>query len=186
MRITHLARACVALALASLCPTGAAAQIDSNAPGVSLAAAANETLTVTLTGASSVAFDLDAGTTVSGSNAVSIETDWRLRGSRTTLELWGWFSSSAEALTDGFGYSIPSTAVQGRVATGSPTNFTAFTGTGPFGAAGGALKLVELAVSAPGHRGTRSDDLELQIDQTGLNLPAGDYTGTLTIQATAF
>lgn len=186
MRYTHLARAFVALALLALCPLIAKAQVDSNAPGVSLAAGANESLTVTLTGVSSVNFDLDAGTAVAGDNAVSIETEWRLRGSRTTLELWGWFSSSSAALSDGFGYDIPTSAVRGRVATGAPTSFTAFTATGPFGAAGAALKLVDIGVAAPAHRGSRSDDLELQIDQTGLNLPAGTFTGTLTIQATAF
>lgn len=181
------AGAILALALLSLCPAAAKAQsIDSNAASVSLAASGSESLTLSVTGVSTVNFDLDGGTTVAGDNAISVDTDWRLKGNRTTLQIWGSFTSSTDALSDGTGYSIPSSAVQGRVATGVPTSFTAFTQTGPFGAAGAALKLVELSVSPPNHRGNRSDDLELQIDQTGLSLAAGDYSGTLTIQATAF
>jgi hypothetical protein len=33
--------------------------------------------------------------------------------------------------------------------------------------------------------GSHTDNIALQIDSTGLNLPAGAYTGTLNIQAQA-
>jgi hypothetical protein len=41
------------------------------------------------------------------------------------------------------------------------------------------------AILAGNRNAGRSDTLALQIDTTGLGLPAGTYTGVLTIQAQA-
>lgn len=163
-------------------------QNPSNAPTVTLNAAKAEVLTVTINSGSTVNFDLDAGTVASGDASVNVTLDWAVQGNRTNLELWGAFAS-VNALADGNGYFIPSSAVEGRVTTGSPTAFTAFTATssgGFVGAAGAALMLVSQDPSGANRTGSRTDVLELQIDQTGLDLPAGTFSGTLTLQATAF
>lgn len=171
-----------------LLPQNVRAQIDSNLTTVTLNAARGESLTVSVVAGSSVGFDITGEAAASGDAAVTIETDWKLRGSRSTLQLWGYFTDASAALTDddGAGYAIPSANVYGRVATGAPTAFTAFADVDPFGGASGALMLFEEAVASPNHKGDRSDDLELQIDPSGLDLPGGDFSGTLTIRATAF
>lgn len=166
-----------------------AAQNPSNAPAVTMNASKAEALTVTINSGGTVNFDLNSGTVAGGDVSVSVTLDWTVQGNRTNVELWGAFASSSEALADGNGYFIPSSAVEGRVTTGSPTTFTPFTATasnGFLGAAGAALLLVSEDPSGANRSGTRTDALELQIDQTGLSLPAGTFTGTLTLQATAF
>jgi hypothetical protein len=163
-----------------------AGQNPSNAPNVTLAAVKAETLTLTINSGAAVDFDLDAGTVAAGDVAVNVTLDWSVQGNRTDLELWGAFSSAADALTDGFGNSIPSSAVEGALNGGGFSPFTA-TSTGSFlGAAGAALMLYTVDPSGGNHTGTRTDDVTLQIDQTGLTLPAGTFSGTLTLQATAF
>ncbi len=74
--------------------------------------------------------------------------------------------------------------MKGRVTTGTPTSFTAFTqnGVGTVGTAGGSLTLFTQS-TAP-LAGNRTDNLDLQIDLTGQpNLLPGTYTGTLNLQA---
>lgn len=165
-----------------------AASLNSNAPTVGLTATLGESLSLSIS-VSSVSFALTSGTTSNGSAAVPITTSWVLLPSRTSVKLYGFFASSTAALTDGYTTpdNIPSSDVLGQVTTGTPTSYTAFSQTASgFGAASASLLLFNQAISSstPNFVGTRTDNLDLQI-ATPAALPAGTYTGTLTLQAQA-
>jgi hypothetical protein len=165
-----------------------AASLNSNAPTVALSATLGESLTVSTT-VSTVNFSLVNGTTVAGSAAVPITTTWVLQPTRTSVTLYGFFASSTAALTNGLATpsNIPSANVLGQVTTGAPATFTAFSQTNSgFGAASASLVLFNQAVSYANANfvGTRTDNLNLEIN-TPVTLPAGTYTGTLTLQAQA-
>jgi hypothetical protein len=51
------------------------------------------------------------------------------------------------------------------------------------GVAGGSLQLFSQAVAAANYFGTRTDQLDLRLDLTGTTTMAGDYLGTLNVQA---
>jgi len=161
--------------------------ITSNAATVALTATVTETLTVAATPAT-LTFALLPGGVAAASGPVSITTTWVLGSTNTSVELDGYFASATAALTDGAAtpFLIPSSDVFGQVATGTPTIMTAFTGTGALGPAGSGLVLFTQAITDPNRSATRTDALALQVDLTATpQLPAGVYTGTLTIQATA-
>ena len=85
---------------------------------------------------------------------------------------------------------IPSSRILGRVTTGVPTTFTPFTQSAIAGAgtAGGSLNLVLIGIGITGtnKQGSRTDNLELQLDLVGFpDLPVGNYTGTMNIRAVA-
>jgi hypothetical protein len=165
----------------------AKAQIASGVASVQLNATLKESLTVSATPAN-VSFNLIAGGTAQGNVPVGITTTWVLNGSRSSVTLSGYFSSSTAALTDGAATptNIPSSDVLGQVTTGLPTAFTAFTQSAPVGTAGAGLELFKQSISAANRSTTRTDNLNLQINLTGLpQLPAGTYTGTLNLQAQA-
>jgi hypothetical protein len=63
--------------------------------------------------------------------------------------------------------------------------FAPFSGAavGGVGVAAGSLQLFSQAVAAGTYFGTRTDQLELRLDLTGVTTRAGDYTGTLNLQA---
>jgi hypothetical protein len=168
--------------------TAHAASLNSNSPTVALSATLAESLTVSST-VSSVTFTMTNGTTVAGSAAVPITTTWVLLPSRTSVKLYGFFASSTAALTDGYSTpdNIPSADVLGQVTTGVPTTYTAFSQTASgFGAASASLLLVNQTISSGSANfvGNRTDNLALEI-ATPASLPAGTYTGTLTLQAQA-
>ncbi len=180
MRLHH--KACVVLgilaALAVLTPA-AQAQIVSNQATVNLNAVLGESLTVAA-GPGTVNFALVAAGVSNGSSPVAITTSWTLGPARTQVNLYAYFLS-AVALTDGGGNNIPSTNVRGSVNGGA---FGAFTGgAGPFGA--NSIQVFSQAIGALNRNSSRGDSVDLQIDTTGLGLPAGTYTGVLNIQAQA-
>lgn len=164
-----------------------AAPLNSNTPTVALSASMNESLSLSVT-VNTVNFTLVDGQTVAGSAAVPITTNWVLLPSRTSVKLYSFFASSTAALTDGYTTpdNIPSSDVLGQVTTGLPTTFTAFSQTAPFGASGAGLQLYTQAISSSSSNfvGTRTDNLSLEI-ATPTTLPAGTYTGTLTLEAQA-
>jgi hypothetical protein len=120
-----------------------------------------------------------------GSSGVTIATTWNVIGVLPTLNVYGYFSSATAALTDGKvpANLIPSSAVLGQMTTGVPTSYTAFTQTVPAGGASAGLMLVNVSgLLTLG--GSRTDVLNLKIDLSSLpKLPAGSYSGTLTLQA---
>ncbi len=167
--------------------TTALGQITSSTSTVSLTATLGETLTISAT-PGAVTFTLVQGGTATGSSAVAIHTTWLLLPTRANLYLDGYFASATSALTDGNATPdlIPTSAVFGQVPTGSPTTYTAFTQNTALGPAGAGLLLFTQSLTALNRAGTRNDNLSLQINLSTLpQLPAGTYTGTLTLQAQA-
>jgi hypothetical protein len=134
-----------------------------------------------------VSFNLVSKGTAVGSPAVSITTSWDL-SVLTTIKLYGYFATASAALSGGGTPTsyIPSSSVLGLVTTGNPTTYTQFSQTGPFGAAGGSLLLVTQSVVLGILNSSRTDSLSLEINLSGQpQLPAGSYTGTLTLEAQA-
>jgi hypothetical protein len=176
------------LALVSSSLPGAFGQTVTSAVGnVGLTATVTETLTVAATPAT-LNFTLLPSTVNAASGPVSVVTTWVLGSSNTSVELDGYFASETAALTDGATtpFLIPSSDVLGQVVTGTPTAFAPFSGTGVIGTAGAGLVLFTQAITDANRSATRTDALNLEIDLTATpQLPAGVYTGTLTLQANA-
>jgi hypothetical protein len=170
-----------ALGLAAVMSQASNAQaLNSNTATVNLNAVMAESLTVSASPAT-VNFTLASSGTANGSAPVAITTSWTLGKARTSMKVFAYFSS-ANALTDGAGDNIPTSSVLGNV---DATSYAPFTGgTGPFGV--NSIQVFSQAVGAAGtFNSTHSDSVALQINTTGLALPAGTYTGTLNIQAQA-
>jgi hypothetical protein len=177
-------RAIGGIALPLLCGlllgTEALAQVNSNAVSITLNATLAETLTVAATPAT-VTFALVAGGTATGTPTVTVTTTWVL-GSRTAVNLFGYFATTTAALTGG-GNNIPASEVLGQINGGA---FNAFTATGALGTAGATLGLFTQTITTANKSANRSDTLTLEINLTSQpQLPAGTYTGTLTLQAQA-
>lgn len=119
---------------------------------------------------------------------VNITLTWDLHPSTGTVQVIGYFANPTAAMTSG-AVSIPSSWLRGRVMTagipGAPTTYTAFTqsAVGGVGMAGGSLSLVTQPILGYSKTGTRTFDLDLQLDLTGRVLTPGAYTGTLNIRA---
>lgn len=175
----------VLAALAAL--SGAAsAQVLSGTGNVSLAATLTQALTVSVTGGSSVNFALTQNAPADGDVPTIVRTAWNVNPGQTgSVTLYGYFNVPAQALTDGAGNNIPSSWVMGRMATGTPTSYTAFTQTNPVGPAGGSLALFTTTITGINKNSSRTDNLNLRIDLTGRTLATGTYTGVLRIQARA-
>lgn len=142
---------------------------------------------------SSVSFGLVSGGVANGSSAVEITTTWgaSMCSPTCTINLYGYFAAAGTALSGGSPVvDIPTSEVLGRVSagttcnTGTPTTFTAFTQSGPFGGVGASLQLFSLSISRYTGNGSCTDALSLEINLTGQpQLPAGTYSGTLYIVA---
>lgn len=154
-------------------------QYNSNVANVNLNATLAETLTVGATPAT-VNFTLVPSGTSAGSSAVTINTQWALASTRTSVSLYAYFSTTT-ALTDGVGDNIPNTSVSGSADGGAMAAFSANT---PF-VTGTGMQIFTQAITAANVNSTHSDTLGLQINTTGLGLPAGTYTGVLNIEAQA-
>ena len=177
------------IAVAFLCllvigPRVAQAQIISNPSNVVLNALVMEYVAINVS-AANVNFNLVPGTgPTAGAPTVTVTTTWDMNpGGKPTLSLYGFFTSSAAALTNGVGGDIPTANVLAGVNGGAPA---AFTQTGPIGAAGASLQIFSLVISGLNKSGTRNDTLDLYINLTSQpSLPAGTYTGVLSLQARA-
>ena len=157
--------------------------LNSGASTISLQAVLSQSVTVTLS-ANAVSFNLTAGNSSNpGSASITATTSWSLRPSVNTLKLYAFFSSSTSALTDGAGNDIPSADFQISNNGGA---FNALTNTVPFGGANAGLMLSTTPILGNNKTGSRTDSMNFNINLAPLpNLPAGTYTGTLTIQAQA-
>ncbi|HVO63914.1 MAG TPA: hypothetical protein VMT53_23535 [Terriglobales bacterium] len=172
--------AAVALGLLVLEGTAAAQVVNSGAATIALNANLSESVSVNLS-ANAVNFTLAAGSANNpGSSSVTATTAWTLKPSRGNLNIYAFFTSSAAALTDGSGNNIPSSSFQISDNGGA---FTALTSTTPFGGANAGLQLGSVRILGNNKQGTRTDTLNFNINLAPLpNLPAGTYTGTVTIQ----
>ena len=179
---------------AAICP-GAKAQVNSNARTVVLNARLMESLTVSLTGGTTVSFALLANRAANaGSTTSTIRTSWVLQPGRTGVTVWAWVPNGASALTDGAGDNIPAgvvtAAAAGSGSAGGVLNSVLSGGAGvpdfvtPVAATGVQIGQVRIT---PGSRtGDTTTTLTWNINTTGVpQLPAGTYTGTVNIQAQA-
>jgi hypothetical protein len=116
-----------------------------------------------------------------GSNGVTVTTTWLLGPRCTFVRLYGYFSG-LNALTGAQGNNIPA------------SNFQIKTGEGDWqpvnehipGYGVSALELQSEPVTDVNSNGSMSSPLSFNIDLTSLEqLPAGDYTGSLILQAEA-
>lgn len=182
-KVTLLGRCGVMCALLGivlvLCPSQARAQLKSNPAAVNLNATLSSGLTITAA-PGLVNFNLVRNGTATGSSAITIITSWRLQLIFGNIIEYAYFTSPAAALTDGASDNIPSASVSGSF---NGAAYTAFTGTSPM-AAGSSMTLFNQFFFFL-FTGSRTDTLNLQINTTGLTLPAGTYTGVLHIQAQA-
>jgi hypothetical protein len=159
--------------------------LNSNTATVVLTATLGESLTVSATPATA-SITLVSGGPATTTAPVAMTTTWIMNKSRTSVTLFGYFASATAALTDGAANNIPTSEVLGQVTSGTPTTYTAFTGSGALGTAGATLTLFTQAISNANRSANRSDNLNLKIDLASQpQLPAGVYTGTLNLQAQA-
>ena len=161
--------------------TNARAQVGLTSNVATVALTATKAATLSVTAATSVA---TLANITDGSNAnvftpVSLTTAWNLTAG-SSVRLVGWFGTPAQALANGTDF-IPSSKVEGRV---NAVAYAPFTGApvGAVGVAGGSLQLFSESV-AGSFLGSRTDQLDLRLDLTGTTTMAGDYTGTLNLQA---
>jgi hypothetical protein len=170
---------------------GAAAQAGTlGAPvSVSLAAEKPATLSVSIvSGGSQSIASLVSGAVNNFPTPVQVQTSWDLRPNSGTLSLVAYVGNPAQALTGPA--SIPSSRLRARMTTGAVPTYTpiASNGVGGVGTAGGSLVLFTYAVcnSNACRQQTRTDPLDLQLDLSGLALPPGNYSGTLTLRAVTY
>ena len=182
----------MALGISMIPGRAAHAQVGTgaNLGAVGLAASANPTLEVLIqSGATQAIAAVTDGVANAFPAPVQIVTQWNLKpGQASAIALVAYFTNPAQAMVSGAN-AIPSSWIMGRVATGTPTAFTAFTqnavvaGASTVGTAGGSLLLYTQPINGQTKQGTRTDNLNLQLDLTGRRLLPGTYTGTLHIRA---
>jgi len=175
-----------ALVLAAAMFAGQArAQVrNSGASPIVLNAVLSDSITLTLSG-NAVNFTLVGGSASNpGSTGITATTTWVLKPSVNSLKLYAFFSSSTAALSDGVGHNIPSADFE---ISDNGAAFAALTNSVVFGGANAGLQVSSVPIRGYNKTGTNSDVMTFNINLTPLpNLPAGVYTGTLTIQAQAF
>jgi hypothetical protein len=178
----RLLRKAITAAAVLILPSTAVAQIGltSNVATVALTATKNATLTVTPNASTATLASITDGSNANNFTPVSLTTSWNLTAG-SSVRLIGWFGTPAQALVNGASF-IPSSKVEGRV---NAVAYAPFTGAalGGVGVAGGSLQLFSQAVGAGSFFGTRTDQLDLRLDLTGTTTLAGDYLGTLNLQA---
>ena len=174
--------AVLAVGLAMLTPVHAQV-LNSAASTITLQAVLSQSITLTLS-ANAVNFNLTGGSANNpGNTSITATTTWTLRPNVGSLNVYAFFSNSASALTDGAGNNIPSADFQISNNGGA---FTALTNTVPFGGANAGLRLSSTPILGNNKTGTRNDVMNFNINLAPVpSLPAGTYTGTLTIQAQA-
>ena len=153
--------------------------LTSNVATVALTATRAATLSVSPAASTATLASITDGSNANVFTPVSIVTAWNLSAG-SSVRLIGWFGTPAQALANGTDF-IPSSKVEGRV---NATPYAPFTGApvGGVGVAGGSLQLFNQSV-AGALFGSRNDQLDLRLDLTGTTTMAGDYTGTLNLQA---
>jgi hypothetical protein len=158
--------------------------LNSGASPIALNAVLSDSITLTLSG-NAVNFTLTGGSPNNpGSTGITATTFWVLKPSVNSLKLYAFFSSSTAALTDGAGHNIPSADFQISANAGA---FAPLTNSVAFGGANAGLLVSTVPIRGYNKAGTNSDVMTFNIDLAPIpTLPAGIYTGTLTIQAQAF
>ncbi len=168
--------------------------LNSTVQNVNLSATLNESLTVTInSGATQNIASLTPGSVNAFPTQVNLTTNWVLRPSRAALALYTYFDSATAAMVHGDPLNttdIPSGAIRAAFNGGA---FNTISNTTPFGAANAGLQLFNVAIIGNNKSGTRTDNIDLQLDLSLTNvngqdmtqLPADTYTGILHIAAQA-
>ncbi len=160
--------------------TASAQALNSGARTIALNALLREGISISVS-TNAVNFTLTSGSPANpGNTGVLVTTTWLSKPGRD-VSLYAFFSSATTALTDGAGNNIPSSAFQ---ISDNGTGFLPLTNTVAFGGAGAGLRLwVMTKVMGLNKQGTRQDNLLFNIDLSAVPLPAGNYTGVLTLRA---
>ena len=164
-----------------------AGELSAQARIISLVATAPGSLSLTVTSGAVQSIANVADNAVNNfPTPVGIQTSWDVNpGQTNTVRLIAYFSVPAQALV-GSTAQIPSSRILGRMTTGTPVAYTAMTqnGVGGVGTAGGSLQLFSQNITGTNKTGSRTDNLDLQLDLVGFpSLPAGAYVGVLNIRA---
>jgi hypothetical protein len=177
-----LRKAITGVAVVVLGSSTAVAQVGltSNLATVALTATKTATLTVTPNASTATLASITDNSSANNFTAVSLTTAWNLTAG-SSVQLVGWFATPAQALVNGTDF-IPSSKVEGRL---NATAYAPFTGAAVagLGVAGGSLQLFSQPVAAASFLGSRTDQLDLRLNLTGTSTHAGDYLGTLNVQA---
>jgi hypothetical protein len=186
----------VGAAVLATIPHSAKAQVNSNAPTVTLNATLAESLTVSVTAGSTVNFNLAPNTAANpGLSTSTINTAWVLKPGRTLVTVWAWVADGTQALNDGAaGDKIPASAVtaaaSGSGSAGGALNAKASGGAGvpafitPVAATG--VQIGNVTITGANKNSSTTTTLTWNIDTTfNAQLPANTYTGTVNIQAQA-
>lgn len=179
--VTRALASAAIVALAGTTSAPAQVGLTSNGPvTVQLNATRNTSITVSTDVASASLASITDNSTANNFSGVNVSATWALTAG-TSLELVGWFSNPAQALANG-GAFIPSSRVEGRIGAAPYAAFTNGT-VGSVGVAAGSLTLWSQAVGVGNFSGLRTDPLDLRLNLTGASTVAGNYTGTLNLQA---
>jgi hypothetical protein len=166
-------------------PSRAAAQANSNEATVSMSAQLLESLTVSVL-PGLVNFSLTSGSASNpGDTTIAVTTTWALTVTRTTLKVYGYFSSASAALVHTAvtnSVDIPSSRVEVSVNGGASQPFNQ---TVAFGAANAGRELASQPLTILNIAGSRTDTIALNINLSSYVLPADVYTGTLRLRAQA-
>jgi hypothetical protein len=154
--------------------------LTSNVATVALTATKSATLTVSPNASTATLGSITDNSTANNFTPVSLTTAWNLTAG-SSVSLIGWFATPAQALVNGTNL-IPSSKVEGRLNAAGFAPFTSAAVAG-VGVAGGSLQFFSQSVSAGSYFGSRTDQLDLRLNLTGTTTLAGDYTGTLNLQA---
>jgi hypothetical protein len=154
--------------------------LTSNLATVALTATKNATLTVAPSVPTATLASITDNSNANNFTAVSLTTAWNLTAG-SSVRLVGWFATPAQALANGTNF-IPSSKVEGRVGAAAYAPFSSGA-VGTVGVAAGSLQLFSEPVAAGSYFGSRIDQLDLRLNLVGTTTIAGDYTGTLNLQA---
>jgi hypothetical protein len=181
MKLSAKTRIAAVIAVLTMASTGVSAQaVNSGAQTIALNATLSESVTLTLS-ANAVNFNLTAGSANNpGSTSITATTSWALRPNRGSLSVYAFFANSASALSDGGGNNIPSAGFE---VSDNGAAFQTLTNMVPFGGANAGLQLANVRILGNNKQGSRTDTMDFNINLGTLpSLPAGVYSGTLTIQ----
>lgn len=185
---TKLTRVAMIVMIIAAAASVASAQLNSNAPTITLNATLNEAVTVSLS-ANTVNFSMTPGSaTNNGSTGITATTNWSLAAGRTAVAVYAYFTSATSALNQGTNL-IPSSAFKIQVGGAGPFNPLVTSVPVPGAAANAGLQLGTATTITAGNRvSSRADAMAFQIDLSGgtlPTLPVGSYVGTLNIAAQA-
>ena len=174
----------IAGALALTLAAGAASAqvgLTSSPATVSLTATKASTLSVLPLSSTATLASITDSSSANVFSPVTLTTAWNLK-TGSSVNLVGWFATPTQALANGSDF-IPSSQVEGRV---GATAYAPFSNgaTGGVGVANGSLVLFSQAVGAGTFKSSRSDQLDVRLNLApSTSTIAGDYTGTLNLEA---